>query len=294
MRALLCASLLLAAASAVGQVVERETFSVLGWNDACSVAVQQLGYPVLGEAIQDEPVLTRAGTITIPPGEDNAQTFWDLDWKGARTWKAADAKKVLQGLAASGYTRPGFQEDILLPRKEAPHSFETTILSTETFGLRADFPWPGGDWRWEQVRYSSLGDCGLFIFRKGEDGRSFYRYFLLRLYNPSVLAQRAQAHLTNSRLLFDSSELEPALAEATTAASMRPELAAARYRHAALLCLTGHLNESVSELGAAIRLDAKLAETARTDPDFYEVYEFPRFRRLVDDKTDRTAGDDLH
>ena len=62
---------------------------------------------------------------------------------------------------------------------------------------------------------------------------------------------------------------------------MQPELASARYRHAALLCLSGQLNEAVSELSEAVRLDAELVEKARTDPDFEEVYGFPGFRGLI-------------
>jgi hypothetical protein len=74
------------------------------------------------------------------------------------------------------------------------------------------------------------------------------------------------------------------LAEAATAAHMQPELALARYRHAVLLCLSGHLNESVEELGQAVKRDPKLAAQARQDPDFYEVRRFPLFRGTVGDE----------
>jgi hypothetical protein len=281
MRAPLAAVLLLAASPAAGQAVERETFAVLGWNDACSVAVQQLGYPALGEAIQDEPVLTRIGAITIAPGEDSPRTAWSVDWEGAHTWHKAAVQKALQGLAASGYRRPGFPEDIRSPEEGARSAADAVILSTATFGLRAEFKRPGGAWRWDQVRYSPLGDCGLFIFSRREDDHPFYRYFLRRFYSSSARMRRAQAHAENSRLLFAASELEAALAEAAIAARMEPELPAVRYRHAALLCLSGQLNECVAELGEAVRLDRKLAQQARTDPDFEEVYKFPGFRSLL-------------
>ena len=208
MRALLAAACLLAAGPAAGQTIARETFSVLGWNNACSVAVQHFGYAALGKTIQDEPVLTRIGAITIPPGENASRTVWAMN---------QGAKKALQDLVAAGYERPGITEDIRIPRAKTLHPIEEIILSTAAFGLRAEFPWPGGDWRWEQVRYSPLGDCGLFIFSRREDNRTFYRYFLLRFYTPSVRSQRAQAHLTYSRLLFEASELEAALAETATA-----------------------------------------------------------------------------
>jgi|GEM_PF-1412048 len=291
MRAWLAAACLFAAGPAAGQTVERETFSVLGWNDACSVAVQQFGYAVLGEAIKDEPVRTHIGTVTILPGEDASRTVWAVDWEGARTWQKEEAKKALQDLVASGYRRPGFLEDIRLPREGTPRPFEAVILSTANFGMRAPLPWPGGDWTWDQVRYSPLGNCGLFIFSRSEGGHPFYRYSLLRFYNPSARILRAQAHLANARLLFAASELESALTETATAAHLQPELASTRYRHAALLCLAGRLNDSVSELGEAVRLDARLAEKARTDPDFYEVYEFPRFRALVGEAPIRSPED---
>ncbi|MDD5630186.1 MAG: hypothetical protein PHU21_14050, partial [Elusimicrobia bacterium] len=148
-------------------------------------------------------------------------------------------------------------------------------------GLRVKLKWPSADWRWEQVRYSPLSDCGLLIFSRAEDGRPTYSYSLQRFYNPSARRLRAQAHLSNSRLLFERSDLEGALAEAATAAHLQPDLAAARYRHAAMLCLSGQLNESMAELAEAVRFDAKLASRAKSDPDFAEIYDFPRFRALV-------------
>ena len=291
MRAWCWTALFLAAGPAAGQTVERETFAVVGWNDACSVAIQQFGYAALGAYIKDEPVRSRIGTITIPPGEDAARTVLTVDWTGARSWERDEAKQALVDLIAAGYKNPGFPEDIRAPHPGAPHPFEDTILSTATFALRAKFKWPGGDWSWDQVRYSLHSDCGLFIFSRLQDGRPFYRTMLLRFYNPAVRNQRAQAHLTNSRLLFEASDLEGALGEAASAAHMQPELASPRYRYAVMLCLSGHLNESVAELTKAVRLDPKLAAQARADPDFYEVYDFPRFRTLVGDKLDYVPED---
>jgi hypothetical protein len=290
MRAWLGALFLLVAGPLAGQEVERETFAVLGWNDSCSVAVRHFGYATLGEAVQTDPVRTRIGTLTIAPGEDSARTVWTADWKGARTWQKDEAKKALLDLAAD-YKQAGFPEDIRVLREGDPHPFEAAILSTAAFSMRAPFRWPGGDWRWDQVLYSPLGDCGLFIFSRRDDGRPFYRYSLQRFYNPSVRIQRAEAHLSNSRLLFEASDLPGALAEAACAARMRPELAATRYRHAALLCLSGQLNESVAELGEAVRRDAKLARQARSDPDFSEVSAFPAFRSLMGEKPDADPED---
>lgn len=292
MRALLWTALFLAAHPVAGQSVERETFAVIGWNDACSVAVQQFGYATLGEAIKDEPVLSRIGTLSIPPGEEASRTEWAVDWRGAHTWNTETARKALQDLVAAGYKRPGFPEDIRVPQEGAPHPFEESIISTAAFSMRARFKWPGGDWRWDRVLYSPMGDCGLFLFSRRDDGRPFYRYTLMRFYNPSVRLQRAAAHLTNSRLLFEASDLEGALTEAATAARMRPDLASSRYRHAALLCLSGQLNDSVSELGEAIRLDPKLTAQARQDPDFAEISGFPRFRALMGHKQEETENDD--
>jgi hypothetical protein len=289
MSAPLLAAWLMAASPAASQEVARETFSVVGWNDACSVAVRHLGYTSLSDALQDEPVRARIGTITIPPGEETSRTVWAAEWEGAGTWQTAAAKKTVQDLVDAGYKRPGFLEDI---REATSDLSDGASLSTATFGMRAKFQWPGGDWRWHQVFYSPLGDCGLFIFSRREEGRPFYRYSLLRLYAPSARILRAKAHLANSRQLFEAGDLEGALAEVETAARLQPELASTRYRHAALLCISGQLNESVSELGEAIRLDAKLARTARRDPDFSEVNGFPKFRALVGDKPDAAHESD--
>ncbi|MBI5241355.1 MAG: hypothetical protein HY926_12855 [Elusimicrobia bacterium] len=281
MRALICALLALLAAPAATQVVERETFAVIGWNDACSVAVQQFGYAPIGEAVVGEPVRTRIGTITIAPGEESSRTVLTADWSGARTWDRAEAKKVVQDLLAAGYANPGYTEDIRVPRKEGPRPYEDVILSTAALQIRAPFKWPGDDWGWDKIVYSPLGTCGLFIYSRRQKGLPFYRTALYRFYNPSARTQRAAAHQTNSRLLFEASDLEGARAEAATAARLQPELAIARYRHAVLLCLSGHLNESVAELAEAIKRDPKLAAKARHDPDFYEVYGFPLFRAAV-------------
>ncbi|MCX5796906.1 MAG: hypothetical protein NTY77_15530 [Elusimicrobia bacterium] len=295
MRALLAAAWLLAAGSAAGSAsgpkALGEDLAVLGWNNACSVAIRHIGYGTTGADLLEEPLRTRIGTLTIPPGEDASHGAWAADWTGSHTWNKVAAKKALQELTDAGYKRPGFQEDIRIPLEGPPHPFEEVILSTAAFGLRAQLKRPGGDWRWEQVRYSALGDCGLFIFTRRPAGRPFYRYSLLRFYNPSARIQRAQAHMTNSRLLFEASDLEGALAETATAAHLQPDLAANRYRHAALLCLSGQLNESVAELDAAVRRDPKLAARARSDPDFSEVYEFPRFRDLVGDAQDYVPAD---
>ena len=284
MRALLSALLALSAAPASAQTVERETFAVIGWNDACSVAVQQFGYAPIGEAVVGEPVRTRIGTVTIAPGQEAPRTVLIADWVGAQTWDRKEAKKIVQNLVAAGYVEPGYTEDIRVPLKESPRPYEDVILSTATFQIRAPFQWPGGDWRWEKVVYSPLGTCGLFVYSRRHKSRPFYRTALYRFYNPAVRLQRAQAHQTNSRLLFEASDLEGALAEAATAAHLQPDLALARYRHAVLLCLSGRLNESVAELGEAVKRDPKLKDQARRDPDFVEVAEFPLFRAAVGDE----------
>ena len=42
-------SLLFLASPARAQAVDRETLRLIGWNKACSVAVERLGYPELGQ-----------------------------------------------------------------------------------------------------------------------------------------------------------------------------------------------------------------------------------------------------
>jgi len=281
MHAGLCLIVLLAAGSALGQTIERETFSVVGWNDACSVAVAHYGYPPLGEGARDEPVLTEIGTFTIPPGEQSARVQWDINWTGVGTWQPGQAARALSDLAAAGYSHAGFAELVRSQRISSQPGPAQVLLSTTVFSMRSTAGWPNRGWNWDQVVYSPLGNCALFVFRADRQGDAFYSFLLLRVYNPSARGRRAQAHLDSAVLAYDTGDLPGALEESAIAAQMVPDMAQARYRHAAMLCLSGRNDESLAELDAALRLDPKLKAKALHDPDFESLRAFSHFQSLT-------------
>jgi tetratricopeptide (TPR) repeat protein len=274
MRAAIALALLLAAGPVAGQDVERETFMFIGWGDGCSVAFSHYGYPALGVAIHDEPVRALVGTLTVKPGAEETKSDWLVDWEGANTWQATEAKKAVADLVDAGYRQAGSTETI------RPGADET-IVSTQAFSLRSTRGWPGPDWAMSLVHYSPLDNCGLFVFLKTAEDHPFYRYVLRHLYNPGARVQRAKAHLASSQRLFDDGALADALAEAATAAEMAPDLAPARYRHAALLCLSGRLEEAETALAEAVRLDPKYKRQARKDQDFDSLSHSSRFRSIT-------------
>ncbi len=281
MRACLCGILLLAAGPAAGQAIERETFSAVGWNDACSVAVTHYGYPPLGEGARDEPVLTEIGTLTIPPGAQSARIQWDVNWTGIGTWQPGQAARALSDLAAAGYSQAGFAEIVRPQRISSQPGPAQVLLSTAAFSMRSTAGWPSRGWNWDQVVYAPLGNCALFVFRADRQDAAFYSFLLLRVYDPSARGRRAQAHLDSAGLAYDAGDLPGALEESAIAAQMVPDLAQARYRHAAMLSLSGRSDESLAELDAALRLDPKLKAKAPHDPDFESLRAFSHFQRLT-------------
>ena len=269
------ALLILAASPAIAVDIERETYRVLGWNDACSVAIERFAYPKLGQAFYGEPVTTRVGVITIEPGQTLSGTTWHLEADGPRTWKPAAVKELEAELAKSGYDRPGFEETIRVePPVDAPGVREV-ILSSAT--LHARSPWPAAQWRWAAAHYNPLGTCALLVFER----RQQYTRYLLRLAridNPRARMDRAHAHMANALILFDRGDPEQMLAEAGIAARLAPEKAAARYHHARALALAGDLDQAASELGAAVKLDKRYSAKARDERDFESLRERPDFQ----------------
>jgi len=281
MRVWLAGLLALAAGPAAGQTVEHETLEVLGFNAACSVAVTHYAYPVLGEAIYGEPIRAQVGTLTIPPGEQKARESWLVDSDGELTWNADEAKKAVADLRAAGYDKPAYPETVRPAAPGDPPGLDLTLFSTATFALRTTAGWPGPDWRWTRVLYSPVGECGLFLFVRADSPQPFYRTLLLRTYNPAARLQRSRAHLANSRILLQYSDLAGAVEESRIAAAMAPLEAPARYRNAAMLCLNGESVEALEELAAAVALDPRTKARAREDEDFDTVRKSPRFKSIT-------------
>lgn len=260
--------------------IAREVWKTVGWNDACGVAYSVLSYPKLGDALSSEPISTRVGTQTIAVGQETAVRRWTLEADGALSWDERAFKKAEAALRKGGFDRKGYPETIREgPIGDRPQLAET-ILSTGTLSPRLKSGWPGAGWRWAGGEFNPLGTCALLAFESRENPRH-YRFLLVRVYNPRARTDRAYAHATNSRLIFDMGRLDDAAAEAETAAALAPELALARYAHAGMLALTGRQNEAVRELAEAVRLDRALAARAREDIDFRDLSERDDFRDIV-------------
>lgn len=258
--------------------IEREEWRVVGWNDACSVAFVHLGYPKFGEAIHGEPVITRVGTLTIPAGKEKAAQTLTLDASGTNTWDSKGLAAAEKELKKAGYDRPGFIEDIRRARVGEQPGLEDRLSDLKTLAPRA--PVGGKGLRWAAAAYSPLSTCALLVFER-EDEPARLKLELARVYNPRVRRERGYDHASNARLLFESGDLDGGLAEAKTAAAVAPELPIARYNHAAMLCLSGRLNEAVAELSAAIKLDARLIDKAKTDWDLDNLRKRQDFRELM-------------
>lgn len=260
--------------------IDHEAWKVLGWNDACGVAYSVLSFPKVGDALAGEPISTRVGTLVVPVGQEKAERRWTLEADGALSWSERAYKKAEKDLRRGGFTRKGFPETVReSPIGDRPGLAET-LLSTGTLAPRLKEGWPGTQWRWAGADYNPLSTCALLTFEDRANPRR-YRALLVRVYDPRARVDRAFAHATNAHLVFDKGYLEEAAAEAETAAAMAPELAIARYAHAAMLALTGRQNEAVRELAEAVKRDPALAGRAREDIDFRDLSGRDDFRDIV-------------
>ncbi|MBI3289113.1 MAG: hypothetical protein HYZ74_06315 [Elusimicrobia bacterium] len=276
MRALSLVVLLTVRAAAVD--IEREEYTVIGWNDACSVAVERYAYPKLGQAMQAEPVMTRVGTLSIIADKPTVTTLWAIEADGPRTWDPDAIDQARKKLRDGGYDRPGFSE-LLRDAEIADPVTRGVILSTANLQARPDF-WPDGTWRWSGAHYNRLATCALLVFSKiGERDR--FKMILSRMYNAAARLDRARAHTTNGRLLFNAGDLDAALAEVEIGARLAPELGITRYHYAAMLCLSGRIEEAMRELTAAVERDPKLAAKASVDEDFESLRPRHDFRNLI-------------
>jgi hypothetical protein len=260
--------------------LDHETWKVLGWNDGCGVAFEHYYYPKLGTAIAGEPISAHIGTARINPGSEKYVGRYTLETNGADSWDPRKVAAAEKELKEAGYTRAGYPERIQdAPIGDQPLLAEA-ILSTSTLSPRLETGWPGPEWRWAGGSYNPLATCALLVYEKRGAPRT-YHLILVRVYNSRVRLDRAYAHASNARLLFNAGNVEVAAPEAETAALLAPELPIARYEHAAMLALTGHINESADELAAAVKLEPKYAEKARGDIDFADLRERDDFKEIT-------------
>jgi len=280
-RALLSCLLLLTIPAAAAEVeVEREEYRIIGWNNACTVAVERYAYPMFGQAIHGEPISTRVGTMAIVTAQPVVETRWVFQADGVNTYDKVGVAGFRKKLRKAGYDRPGFAETIRnAPAADTAGAAEV-ILSTAILEARPDF-WPDTrEWRLGWIHYNPLTTCALLVYDKiGERAR--FKFLLTRIYNPSSRSERGRAHTTNARGLFNNGELAAALAEAEIGAGTAPEVGGTRYQHAAMLVLSGRLNKAMEELQAAIKLDERFIAKAADDLDFESLHVRQDFRGLI-------------
>jgi hypothetical protein len=260
--------------------IEHEDYKIIGWNDACSIAVERYAYPRFGAAIYGEPITTRVGTITVELKTPVAITRWVLEADGINSWDRRAVSSIRRKLRKAGYDRPGFHEVIRDSETVVSPGSAEIILSTASLEARPD-AWPDTrQWRWGQTHYNPLGTCVLLVYEK-IDAPQRFKFLLTRLYKASARTDRSRAHSTNGRLLFDSGDIASALIETEIGARMAPEVGTARYHYAALLALSGRPDDAMRELLAAVERDARYAAKADDDVDFDSVRPRMDFQELI-------------
>lgn len=259
--------LLLLAVPAAAIDIDHEEYSILGWNDACGVAVERYAYPKLGQGIVSEPITTRVGTIAIVTATPVVQTNWYMEADGSNTYDLPHIQRVRKQLKKVGFEKPGFSEVLRLdePHGTTPGTADV-IFSTASLDAKPE-SWPGPEWRWSAAHYNPLNTCVLMVFEKAAEKRR-YKFVLARYNNAAARTDRARAHTTDGRALFEDGHLRGALAETEIGAKLAPELAGTRYHYAALLALNGRDDDAMKELQAAVTRDRRMAAKAADDVDF--------------------------
>lgn len=276
MRAPILVALIFAPGLAFAQTADREELSIIGWDDACSVAISHYGYHTL----VPNPIRVQIGTLDIQPGKESYQAHWSADLSGDDVWRSAEIETIRQKLVSS-HPRPGFLEIVRGAASDRRTALDDILLSTRTFHLRSFANWPTAPWRPEQIHYSPWATCALFVFVDTRVPNPHYRYTLARLYNPAARTTRAHAHDAKALMFLEKSDLENALKESAIAAQMAPLDASSRYHHATMLCLSGSLPEAEAELAEAVKLSPRYKREARTDKNFESLFSSPRFKDIT-------------
>ncbi|UPT74044.1 MAG: hypothetical protein M0D55_19835 [Elusimicrobiota bacterium] len=260
--------------------IAREDFGVLGWTDACSVAIERYAYPYLGEAMQAEPITSRLGTLTIELKTPVTVTRWVFEADGVNTYDPHAIETAKRKLRKAGFDRPGFYELIRDSETVVSPGSAEVILSTASLDARPDF-WPDTrEWRWARAYYNPIGTCALLVYERiGEPER--YKMLLTRYYNPAARSDRGRAHVVNGRLLFNKGDLASAFAETEIGARLAPEVGGVRYQYAAMLAMTGHPDRAMKELLAAIKREPGLRKRALDDLDFETLHDRQDFQELI-------------
>ncbi|MFH1724413.1 MAG: tetratricopeptide repeat protein [Elusimicrobiota bacterium] len=260
-----------------------DEFLFLGWNDACSVAIQYFGYPPAGQGLQGIPDRWRIGSFTIPPDDVDEEIYWAYRWKEGRHWDRTASEKATEKLLREGYTVSGRVETIRdAPTADQP-GLDEILHSTATFEIAYRMTWPPSQYRLTHVHYSPLGTCVFFVFRDLTAPRDGYRTKLARIHNPGVRRKRARAHATNGLLLYKQGvDLYAAEEELAIAVATDPDYPLGRYYHAMLLALHGRFEESLEDLKEAVARDPRYAKKAEEAVEFESLYRDQRFKAIVE------------
>jgi hypothetical protein len=256
----------------------------LGWNNACSVAIQYFSYPPIGEGLEGVPDTWASGTITIEPGSVDVIKNWVDRGITSQAWDRKESTQKTEEMLRTGYAPTG-RVEILREAPVADHpSLEHIIHSTAAFRLGYKKTWPPRRFALERIHYSPLGNCAFLIFRSLPNPRDSHRYRLVRLLNPGVRRMRARAHVTNGLLLFKDSDMVGAEEELSIATETDPEYPLALYHHSRLLAAHGRFEEAFEKLIAAIKRDKKYAEKAKNAVEFESVNKRSLFKKITGQK----------
>lgn len=258
-----------------------DEFRFLGWNDGCSVAYQYLSFPPVGEAMQGVPVRWDIGSWAIRPGEVEPRVSWVEHGIAGSSWDKARAERGLAWLSKRGYYRQGRMERVRRPQETDPQGLEPALPSTTTFQLGYKTLWPPPKFKLSEVYYSPLATCGFFVFRDTTNVRDSYTFKLVRIQNPGVRHLRARMHVSDGLMLYQASDIYGALQELATASAIDPDYALARYHHAVLLTTHGAPEEALEELAAALTLDPKFLEQAKTAVEFAKLRKTPQYKKMA-------------
>jgi hypothetical protein len=257
--------------------IEHETLTVLGWNRACSVAIDLRGYPFLGDASVQDPVMLRVGSITIAPGSESATAQWLVVGDGVYSWDPAEAAAARAALKQKGYTRAGYSETLRPDPVVDDAELREILLTTAAFRSRAKDLMPA-PWRLAEVHYSPVvATCALLAYEK----QKIIALRLVRVGNPAVRRDRARAHLLNGLRLLEQGDRVGALAETGIAAATAPDYPVALFHHAEQLCVNGQNDAALDQVAAAIKLDASYKRRAADSKDLRDIAWMPRFKALT-------------
>jgi len=257
----------------------------LGWNDACSVAVQYYRYPPLGDSMTGDPSKWKIGTISVEPDADKEDHDWIFTHSKSSYWDRHRAEGAAESLLKDGYDIEGFVERVRnAPVAEHPGLFNI-LHTTIAFKTGDRVTWPEERFKIKTVRYSPYGHCAFITYRDEKNLNASYDFRLVRILEPGVRRQRARAHTTNGILLYkENTDLYAAEEELNVAAEMDPKYPLALYYHGAFLITQGLFEKGLKRFEAAVKISPRFIKKAKAAKEFETVLKHPEFKRIIQQK----------